>query len=639
MPEITDLNNDMQTSAILDEQTSAPGDLPLPAIQARLKLQRGQFRHDNILVPVIPVPGQSIEIWATTGMDATLACATLFYTTDGRQPDTSAMTVAMERVHTDWDVQAGYLARWRAIIPGQPAHTLVRYRIGGWSSSMPDARSQTPDVWAQDGQGFWFRYTGDHAITTFGFTVDEPAPLFPTWAQEAVVYQIFLDRYRTSAPGGFTRDASQRAFHGGTLQGVREALPYLSELGVTCLWLSPIHPADTYDRYGATDFYAIDPRLGTSDDLKALTEQAHALGMRVLLDFVPSHLSMNHAAFRAAQQDQNAPSFDWFTFYEWPHRYRNFLEVVPALASFNTASQAARDYIINAALLWMHDYGIDGFRLDHAIGQSMDFWAAFRKATREVAPDVISIGEVTDTPDSIARYAGKLDGILDFPLATALRHTFALGDWTVQTFEHFLQAYEQFLSHGPGRVSFLDNHDMNRFLFLARNDRSRLKMAALCQFTLEAIPVVYYGTEIGMSQAADIDNMTDGGDAQARADMIWDQERWDHDLLAFYRALIWARSDYPVLRQGKRQMVHLDAARNTYAYVRTHTTGPEWMKGDVFAIFNVSKQQQGIPLAGASTSMSYLPLITSGEQPQVQVTADGIQVVLGAMSGALLVAQ
>jgi glycosidase len=84
----------------------------------------------------------------------------------------------------------------------------------------------------------------------------------------------------------------------------------------------------------------------------------------------------------------------------------------------------------------------------------------------------------------LRRYRGRLDGVLDFPLAQALRSTFATGRWTVGDLESFLEAYERYMAEGPARVSFLDNHDMNRFLFVAGGDARRLKLAALCQFAL-----------------------------------------------------------------------------------------------------------------------------------------------------------
>jgi len=310
---------------------------------------------------------------------------------------------------------------------------------------------------------------------------------------------------------------------------------------------------------------------------------------------------------------------------------------VPSLPSLNTENEQARAHIIDSAVQWIRDYGIDGFRLDHAIGQSMDFWTAFRRAIREVAPEAATIGEVTDTPDCLTRYRGKLDSILDFPLASALRHTFALRNWNVQKFEHFLLTYEQFMASGPGRVSFLDNHDMDRFLFIADNDPERLKLAALCQFTLSGPPVLYYGTEIGMSQHAASSDPGSGGDAQARLDMIWDQDYWNHDLLNFYQALIRMRKELPVLQQGYRRTIHLNLAQHTYAYVRTaEPYQGELLSGDVLVLFNLSDQQQTLPLPVSGTPGNYYPLLDSRGNTVLQETPQGFEAQLMPTSGITL---
>jgi glycosidase len=310
--------------------------------------------------------------------------------------------------------------------------------------------------------------------------------------------------------------------------------------------------------------------------------------------------------------------------------------MVPSLVSLNADNEQARSYIINSAVQWLRDYGVDGFRIDHAIGQGMDFWTAFRHATRAVAPDTVSIGEVTDTPDSLKRYRGKLDGILDFPLASAFRHTFGLGDWDVQKFDRFLFAYEHFLSTGPGRVSFLDNHDMDRFLFTAGNDLERLKMAALCQFTLDACPIIYSGTEIGMTQQTAISDREAGGDAQARQDMIWDDKHWNVELLNFYRKLIHIRKETPVLRTGQRHTIHLNPERNTYAYARTNSTTGDISCGDVVALFNLSKQQQTLSLPSPLAAMEQRVLLSTSEQPQLIKTDSHLNIQLAPHSGAIL---
>ena len=614
-----------------DNITSAPGDLPVPEIEARILAQQSQFRHDNILYPSAPLAGQAVEIWATSGENHLLERSVLFYTIDGSLPDASAMTLPLEKVRIDWETRAGYLTRWRAIIPAQPAHTIVRYRIGGWYRH---SCQEEPDIWAQDGQGHWYRQQGPLAVTTFAYTVEPETPRFPQWTQDGIIYQIFVDRFRTSEPGGaFPQNPNLQALHGGTLQGIIDALPYLADLGVTCLWLSPIHQAETYHRYDGMDFNTVDPRLGTNEDVKELTQRAHAQGIRVILDFVPSHVSWHHPAFLEAQQDRDAETADWFTFYAWPDNYRCFLGLVPSLPSFSTDSWGARRYIFESAIMWLKDYDVDGFRLDHAIGHSMDFWTEFRQATRAVAPESITVGEVTDTPDSMARFHGKLDGLLDFPLASALRHTFGIKDWNVQRFDTFLYNYEQFMTQAPERVSFLDNHDMNRFLFVANQDIQRLKMAALCQFTLTATPVIYYGTEIGMSHSVDIGAGV-GGDALARQDMSWAPGEWNQELLSFYKTLIQMRKAFPVLRQGQRYTLYLDVEQKTYAYAQTSNNADTLIQGDVLVAFNLSNMQQTLLLPQSIEAREYTCLLATREQAHARLMEQGIEFTLPPQSGA-----
>jgi glycosidase len=619
----------------LEKIASAPGDLPFAEIIARQAAQQTQFRHDNTIIPLAPTAGQPVEVWATSGEEISLARAVLFYTTDGSRPDSSSAALVMERARLEWDVHAGYLTRWSASVPAQPARTIVRYRLAGWFAHPGAHFSGEPEIWAQDGQGFAFHFAGTRAFTTFAYTVEAAnEPRLPAWIESAVVYQIFLDRFRTDAADGrFPEGGDPQALHGGTLNGVRAALPYLAELGATCLWLSPLNMAETYHRYDALDYFTVDPRLGSNADLKELTDQAHALGMRVLLDFVPAHVSWHHPAFLAAQADQQEPSYDWFYFEQWPNLYGNFLDVVPGLPSFRTESEGARQHIIASAVQWLRDYGVDGFRLDHAIGLGMDFWTEFRRATREAQPEVFSVGEVTDTPDSLVRYRGKLDGILDFPLAAALRSTFGARTWNLRKFEHFLRAYEQYMATGSGRVSFLDNHDMNRFLFVAGGRVELLKLAALCQFTLEPIPAIYYGTEVGLSQRADISSGLFGGDAEARRDMPWQQEAWNLDLLAFYQALVHMRTSLPILARGQRRTVHLDAEQQTYAYLRTRGTSQELDTGDVLVMFNLSNETRTLAFPATLLPERACSVLTAGTNPVINRSQHQVEITLTPLCG------
>jgi glycosidase len=360
-----------------------------------------------------------------------------------------------------------------------------------------------------------------------------------------------------------------------------------------------------------------------------LVEAAHTRDIRIMLDFVPSHASWHHPAFVAAQRDPFSPTASWFTFEERPYHYRSFLQMVPYLPTLNTDDPGARAHLIGSAVHWLRDMGVDAFRLDHAIGPTMDFWVALRAATRAVAPDCFTVGEATDTPDSLRHFRGRLDAVLDFPLARALRHTFARKDWSVELLDSFLTAYNSYMASGPGLVSFLDNHDVDRFLFVAEDRTERLKLAALCQFTLDPPPTLYYGTEIGMSQAAAAEE-SPIGDAEARADMPWDAQRWDRDVLDFYRALVSLRRNHPAVRRGIWRTLHVNGTAGTYAYLRTL---PTRMDEDVVCVFNLGEQERTIALDLAEGGALWQVLLATG----AGVRAEGaLRVTLPPATGAAL---
>ena len=575
---------------------SAPGDLPFPALEDRHGRKATQFRHDNTINPTAPTPEQAVTVTATSGATMLISRAEIWYTTDGSWPDADSERIPMTVVDVTWTPRTRYIKQWQGVIPDQPEGTVVRYKIAGYlasanlAPSSDGASANTPDCFAHDGSGFWF-YIGDKGITTFAYRVRQEPVSLPDWMADAIIYHIFLDRFHPgTADGAFPANDDPNVKHGGTLKGIIQSLPYLSDLGFNCLWLSPIGPADTYHRYDQKDFFGIDPDLGSEADIRALIDTAHERGIRLILDFVPSHTSWKMPEFLAAQQDKNAPSFDWFVFEEWPDNYRNFLNRVPMLPSFDTESDSARRYLIDSSLFWLCDIGFDGLRLDHSIGHGMDFWVQYSNELEAAKPDAALFGEATDTPENLRSYHGRLQGFLDFPLAQTLRLTFGRGYWGVKELAGMLDAYQQFMQGGPGRVAFFDNHDMNRLLFEAGNDTRRLKLATLCLFTLPFAPIIYYGTEIGMSQVTDKNAGGFGGDHVIREDMIWDSAEWNNDLLSFFKRIVALRHQNSVLRRGEWQPRFVDVGKQVYGYQMKDDSA------EFVVLFNLSDAVQKITL-------------------------------------------
>ena len=602
---------------------SAPGDLPMPALAERHALKSTQFRHDNKISPGVPRPDQAVAITATSGAALRIQRAEVWYTTDGSLPNAESSKVSMVLADVEWNAATSYLNRWEAMLPPQQDKTVVRYKIAGYSSDTSD----TPAFFAHDGSGFWYQL-GEAGLTTFAYQVQTQPRTLPDWMDDAIIYHIFLDRFRNGTEDGqFPKNLDPNDKHGGSLQGVINSLPYLAGIGVNCLWLSPIGPSPTYHRYDQSDYFAVDPVLGSLETLRELVKAAHAMNIRLILDFVPSHGSWKMPEFVAAQQDRDAPAASWFVFDEWPDKYRCFLGIATFLVSFNSNDAGLRQFLIDSASFWLEDVGFDGLRLDHAIGHGSDFWIAFSTAIEQVKPGAALFGEVTDTPEMLRTYHGRLQGVLDFPLAQMLRMSFGRGEWGVAELAGALQAYNRYMQTGPGRVTFIDNHDMNRFLFVAGGDVPRLKLASLCLFTLPFPPVLYYGTEIGLSQQQDKDAGGFGGDHVVRPDMVWDEALWDHDLLDFYKALIKLRHNQPALRRGRWETlaVHTESQVYRYRIVLGAT--------ELQVFFNLSNKPHELDLGSSSYSE---PLLSTSKENRLRVRGAGMSLSLEGLSGVVL---
>jgi glycosidase len=411
------------------------------------------------------------------------------------------------------------------------------------------------------------------------------------------VYQIFPDRFYPGNGRDWNQTTDLDDIYGGTLRGIIEKLDYIADLGFNTIWLNPFFPDDTHHGYHATDYFAVNPRLGTLDDVRQLVSAAHQRGIRLLLDFVANHWSSEHPTFRAAQADRDSEYYDWYTWYNWPHDYKTFFGV-KELPQINLEHRPAREHMLKAARYWLADIGFDGLRLDYVLGPSRDFWTELRAAAKAIRPDIWLFGEAVDAPDAQLKYEGRFDGNLDFLLAQAMRNTFGFGTMDVAAFDAFLTQHEAYFPPHFGRPSFLDNHDQNRFLWLAKGDTRKLKLAALCQFTLSGAPIVYNGTEVGVSQARDKEDRAGVGMAEVRQPMAWGAAQ-DQDLLDFYKWLIHFRRQHPVLRHGRHQTLHVDSAAGTYVYARMDETAV------ILVALNLSDQPHNVTVGVPGTNETH----------------------------------
>ena len=186
---------------------------------------------------------------------------------------------------------------------------------------------------------------------------------------------------------------------------------------------------------------------------------------------------------------------------------------------------------------------------------------------REVDPESITLGEVVETPQLQRSYTGRMDGCLDFLLLQAMRGFFSFRTMTPSAFDAFLQRHLAYFHDDFVLPSFLDNHDMNRFLWTVQGDTRRLRLAALCQFTLPGPPIVYYGSEVGMNQRRDVRYPDGSGKPEeSRFPMPWNPEEQDHELLAFFRALIHLRRSAGDDWRAPHRSLIVDDELGLYAY-------------------------------------------------------------------------
>jgi cyclomaltodextrinase len=269
------------------------------------------------------------------------------------------------------------------------------------------------------------------------------------------------------------------------------------------------------------------------------------------------------------------------------------------MPKLNVEQPGLRAYLRDSALFWLSEVDFDGLRLDHAHGVSLNFWTWLRREVKSVKPDAWLFGEVTDSAARQLHFAGRLDGCLDFLLAQALRSVFAYESMGFSELDAFLSAHDEYFPAYFSRPSFLDNHDMNRFLFLVDGDTRKLKLAALLLFTLPQPPILYYGTEAGVSQENPVHGAKSRGLSEARQPMKWGEEQ-DQDLHAYFRWLIQLRRENPVLVRGKRQTLHVDDQEGIYIYKRFDADQ------QIIAAINLSEESKDFEVEGHSFQL--LPL-------------------------------
>jgi neopullulanase len=441
-------------------------------------------------------------------------------------------------------------------------------------------------------------------------------------APDDVIYLIMPDRFAdgdptndepAEFPGSHDR-SRPRAYHGGDLRGIRAHLPYLKELGVTTLWLTPIvkngAPAD-YHGYGAVDLYAVDPHLGTLRDYQELVEAAHQQRMKVFFDVVPNHVGPLHPWVKDppapdwfhgtaerhltsfsplkggfyGQEEKAEISNDPFESLVDPHiplqMKKNLTDgwFFGILPDMNTENPLTAQYLIQNSIWWAETSGLDGYRIDTFPYVSRDFWARWHQELRRIYPRLSTIGEVFHPDPTITSFfAGghrgwdgidtQLTTVFDYPLYFALRDVLLNGAPAGRITNVLRQ--DSLYPHPEYLVPFFGNHDVTRFRGATGASPGKLKLAFGMTLLLRGIPELYYGDELGMTGGGDPDNRRDfpGGwpedahNAFTRAGRTSEQQ----EIFEYVQAVLRLRHGHDSLRGGK--LWHLASDNSSYIFLR-----------------------------------------------------------------------
>jgi cyclomaltodextrinase / maltogenic alpha-amylase / neopullulanase len=358
----------------------------------------------------------------------------------------------------------------------------------------------------------------------------------PEWLRDSVIYEIF--------PRDFSSD--------GNFEGITAKLDELQGLGVNILWLMPIHPIGEKFRkgefgspYSVKDYYAIDPAYGTPGDLKNLVAEAHKRNMKVIMDVVADHTAwdsvmMKHPEFykHDAQGKIISPVPEWTD-----------------VAALNYTNASLRKYMIGMLKYWVQTYGIDGFRCDSAAMVPTDFWEEARAALTKINPEIIMLAEASNP--ELLKTAFDID--YSWPLLTAEDQVLINGAPALNIRLSWEKSRAEF-PKGALHMEISDDHDVTRAV-----NRYGLKGALAASaliFTLDGVPLIYNGMEIG-------DVNESSGDALFKKHSISWQTPEHPDLRSTYQDLIRLRHEYPALCNSRVEWLHNSDETNLVTFLRT----------------------------------------------------------------------
>ncbi len=396
----------------------------------------------------------------------------------------------------------------------------------------------------------------------------------PDWVERTVIYQIFPDRFANGDKANDPPDVQPwdakptgDSRLGGDVQGVRQHLPYLADLGIAAVYFNPVFKSPSNHRYDIEDYNVVDPQLGTNDGFAALARELQARRIRTVMDFVFNHTAATFPPFLDVRQKGEASAYkDWYFIKSYPVRaqqppnyaaYGNWW----GMPKLNMANPQANDYMLGIVNFWKREVPLAGLRLDVANEVDMRFWRNLRGRAKSLDPQTWIVGEVWY--DASPWLSGdQWDAAMNYPFLFANVDFFAEGK--IAPSEYTRRLMKLYHSYAPqvsrNMMNLLSSHDTPRFLTRCHDNQDLHRLAATVQFTWVGAPSIYYGEELGMEGGNDPDN---------RRGMRWDLATPDNPMLRYYKQLIQIRNASRALQSGDPAILLADDRAQTLAYART----------------------------------------------------------------------
>jgi glycosidase len=364
-------------------------------------------------------------------------------------------------------------------------------------------------------------------------------PANHNWEDE-VFYQIF--------PRSFYDSNGDSV---GDINGIREKLDYLQELGVTAVWTTPILKARCYHNYFVDSYDSLDPAFGTWADWTALVKEMHKRGMKIFLDMEPQYVSELHPWYK----DSHLNPASKFTPYLWYTDSLNDKATTRGLGTYNKESVTIigirmNNHDVRAAITDLFrkfadpngdvkfDDGVDGFRIDHMMddldhrGKNVnlyaDFWGPLFAEIRQLNPDIFFLAEQSDWGfGGEAMTKGKVDGVFAFP------QWYGTTTFDKKRLLGMIDSTWMFTPAGKEQFTFIENHDIDRYASKVGNVPGKIRVGAALNIFLKGVPCLYYGQEIGMTGTKGKWG-SDGNDIPLRQAMRWNASGSGNGMALWY---------------------------------------------------------------------------------------------------------